>query len=150
MWEKIAKEMALPWRAAEAMHWQIGEFEMANRANVPVFHLAGQQSSQAAQLSPSTPTILPAIEGKSSSASPNAASAPLLPPPNFNQSQPHHLSYMGQSGSVEHTRSRRNSTASGGAEGRLSPLPPPLEHGAAQPPNRYVSPFGAHREGERR
>ncbi|GAB7354824.1 hypothetical protein MBLNU459_g5209t2 [Dothideomycetes sp. NU459] len=23
MWEKIAKEMALPWRAAEAMHWQI-------------------------------------------------------------------------------------------------------------------------------
>ncbi|KAI7305450.1 hypothetical protein KC315_g14667 [Hortaea werneckii] len=41
MWEKIAKEMQLPWRAAEAMHWQIGEVEMAQRANVPVFHLAG-------------------------------------------------------------------------------------------------------------
>lgn len=41
MWEKISKEMALPWRAAEAMHWQIGEVEMAQRANVPVFHLAG-------------------------------------------------------------------------------------------------------------
>ncbi|KAK5703011.1 hypothetical protein LTR97_003957 [Elasticomyces elasticus] len=40
MWEKIAKEMQLPWRAAEAMHWQIGEVEMAQRANVPVFHLA--------------------------------------------------------------------------------------------------------------
>lgn len=46
MWEKIAKEMALPWRAAEAMHWQIGEVEMANRANVPVFHLAGYSPSQ--------------------------------------------------------------------------------------------------------
>lgn len=43
MWEKISKEMQLPWRAAEAMHWQIGEVEMAQRANVPVFHLAGQQ-----------------------------------------------------------------------------------------------------------
>ncbi|KXL46856.1 hypothetical protein M433DRAFT_8474 [Acidomyces richmondensis BFW] len=42
MWEKIAKEMQLPWRAAEAMHWQIGEVEMAQRANVPVFHLMGQ------------------------------------------------------------------------------------------------------------
>ena len=47
MWEKISKEMQLPWRAAEAMHWQIGEIEMAQRANVPVFHLAGQQPSQA-------------------------------------------------------------------------------------------------------
>lgn len=45
MWEKISKEMQLPWRAAEAMHWQIGEVEMAQRANVPVFHLAGQQNA---------------------------------------------------------------------------------------------------------
>lgn len=45
MWEKIAKEMQLPWRAAEAMHWQIGEVEMAQRANVPVFHLAHQPGS---------------------------------------------------------------------------------------------------------
>ena len=49
MWEKIAKEMALPWRAAEAMHWQIGEVEMASRANVPVFHLAGYSPSQPTQ-----------------------------------------------------------------------------------------------------
>ncbi|PNS14500.1 hypothetical protein CAC42_3786 [Sphaceloma murrayae] len=49
MWEKIAKEMALPWRAAEAMHWQIGEVEMASRANVPVFHLAGYSPSQPSQ-----------------------------------------------------------------------------------------------------
>ncbi|KAK5133352.1 hypothetical protein LTR08_007786 [Meristemomyces frigidus] len=51
MWEKISKEMQLPWRAAEAMHWQIGEVEMAQRANVPVFHLAGQGSMQQQQMS---------------------------------------------------------------------------------------------------
>lgn len=45
MWDKIARDMQLPWRAAEAMHWQIGEVEMAQRANVPVFHLAGGQPS---------------------------------------------------------------------------------------------------------
>ncbi|KAI4850120.1 hypothetical protein E4T44_02933 [Aureobasidium sp. EXF-8845] len=49
MWEKIAKEMALPWRAAEAMHWQIGEVGMASRANVPVFHLAGSASQSQSQ-----------------------------------------------------------------------------------------------------
>ncbi|KAK3115358.1 hypothetical protein LTR53_005400 [Teratosphaeriaceae sp. CCFEE 6253] len=48
MWEKIAKEMQLPWRAAEAMHWQIGEVEMAQRANVPVFHLAGPITASSA------------------------------------------------------------------------------------------------------
>lgn len=52
MWEKISKEMQLPWRAAEAMHWQIGEVEMAQRANVPVFHLAGQQGSMPSQMGP--------------------------------------------------------------------------------------------------
>ncbi|KAH6973304.1 hypothetical protein EDB80DRAFT_348581 [Ilyonectria destructans] len=39
MWAKIAKEMAVPWRAAEAMHWQLGEADMAQRANVIPFHL---------------------------------------------------------------------------------------------------------------
>ncbi|KAJ5216773.1 hypothetical protein N7468_009781 [Penicillium chermesinum] len=35
MWSKVAEEMAIPWRAAEAMHWQLGEQEMARRAGVP-------------------------------------------------------------------------------------------------------------------
>lgn len=39
MWAKIAKEMGIPWRAAEAMHWQLGEEEMARRAGtVPFSH----------------------------------------------------------------------------------------------------------------
>lgn len=37
MWSKIAEEMSIPWRAAEAMHWQLGEAEMAKRAGVTPF-----------------------------------------------------------------------------------------------------------------
>ncbi|OJD20005.1 hypothetical protein AJ78_00021 [Emergomyces pasteurianus Ep9510] len=39
MWAKIAAEMFVPWRAAEAMHWQLGEHEMARRAGVLPFLL---------------------------------------------------------------------------------------------------------------
>ncbi|PCD18200.1 hypothetical protein FGRA07_06837 [Fusarium graminearum] len=40
MWAKVAEEMAVPWRAAEAMHWQLGEADMARRAGVIPFSLA--------------------------------------------------------------------------------------------------------------
>lgn len=40
MWAKVAEEMQVPWRAAEAMHWQLGESEMARRAGVVPFSLA--------------------------------------------------------------------------------------------------------------
>lgn len=36
----VAKEMEIPWRAAEAMHWQLGEREMARRAGVVPFSLS--------------------------------------------------------------------------------------------------------------
>lgn len=39
MWAKVAEEMQVPWRAAEAMHWQLGEQEMARRAGVIPFAL---------------------------------------------------------------------------------------------------------------
>lgn len=35
--------MQLPWRAAEAMHWQLGESDMARRAGVVPFSLANPQ-----------------------------------------------------------------------------------------------------------
>src|SRR3569833_1533216 len=41
MWAKVAEEMQVPWRAAEAMHWQIGESDMARRAGVVPFSLSG-------------------------------------------------------------------------------------------------------------
>ncbi|TVY35925.1 hypothetical protein LOCC1_G006950 [Lachnellula occidentalis] len=40
MWSKVAEEMAIPWRAAEAMHWQLGEADMARRAGVVPFSLS--------------------------------------------------------------------------------------------------------------
>lgn len=45
MWAKIADEMQIPWRAAEAMHWQMGEHEMARRAGVTPFTLANVNSN---------------------------------------------------------------------------------------------------------
>ncbi|KAK3074307.1 hypothetical protein LTR53_003355 [Teratosphaeriaceae sp. CCFEE 6253] len=87
MWEKIAKEMQLPWRAAEAMHWQIGEVEMAQRANVPVFHLAGPVAASSAG-----PAGFVAAEAGAGNPSPRPSSSgayahththtlPQLPPP---------------------------------------------------------------------
>ena len=40
MWSKVAKEMGIPWRAVEAMHWHLGEQEMAHRAGVTPFSRA--------------------------------------------------------------------------------------------------------------
>jgi hypothetical protein len=40
MWATIAKEMEIPWRAVEAMHWQLGEQDMAKRAGVVPFSLS--------------------------------------------------------------------------------------------------------------
>ena len=37
MWSKIAEEMAIPWQTAEAMHWRLGDQEMALRAGVVPF-----------------------------------------------------------------------------------------------------------------
>jgi hypothetical protein len=45
MWAKVAEEMQVPWRAAEAIHWQIGEAEMARRAGVVPFALSSTESS---------------------------------------------------------------------------------------------------------
>ncbi|KAI1167191.1 hypothetical protein F5B18DRAFT_477507 [Nemania serpens] len=37
MWAKVAEEMAIPWRAAEAMHWDLGSDGIAKRAGVTAF-----------------------------------------------------------------------------------------------------------------
>lgn len=45
MWAKVAEEMQVPWRAAEAMHWQLGEADMARRAGVVPFSLTSSSST---------------------------------------------------------------------------------------------------------
>lgn len=55
MWAKVAEEMQVPWRAAEAMHWQLGEVDMARRAGVVPFSLtpAAAEPPGVHRLSPS-------------------------------------------------------------------------------------------------
>jgi hypothetical protein len=52
MWSKIGEEMSTPWRAAEAMHWQIGEEEMARRAGTVPFSSQRQEQLQQRQQQP--------------------------------------------------------------------------------------------------
>ncbi|KAI9684698.1 MAG: hypothetical protein M1829_000073 [Trizodia sp. TS-e1964] len=40
MWSRVAEEMQIPWRTAEAMHWQLGEADIARRAGVIPFSLS--------------------------------------------------------------------------------------------------------------
>lgn len=81
MWEKVAKELCMPYRAAEAMHWHLGEHEMAARANVPIFQLSNISTSvpPAPQntSSVSAPVMPPNYSGYPSSAGPS----PLASPP---------------------------------------------------------------------
>lgn len=99
MWEKISKEMAIPWRAAEAMHWQLGEVEMASRANVSVFHLAGQQNSQ---------SVTPA---HTASVSPPVTQA-VAYSHTHNHSLPQMPTIERPAVSAAHSRLRRNSVSS--------------------------------------
>ena len=105
MWEKISKEMQLPWRAAEAMHWQIGEVEMAQRANVPVFHLAGQGATSHQHSSSMS-------EIRASSTSPPSATGPPSTasyPHTHNHSLPQIQPVLPQPLSPVQSRLRRNS-----------------------------------------
>jgi hypothetical protein len=82
MWAKVAEEMAIPWRAAEAMHWQLGEQEMARRAGVVPFSLS---SGGAASIEPPPKvrrhtTVMPRLRRQSMHAHP-APFAQVLPQP---------------------------------------------------------------------
>ncbi|KAI0378265.1 hypothetical protein F5Y04DRAFT_152178 [Hypomontagnella monticulosa] len=52
MWAKIAEEMAIPWRAAEAMHWQLGEQDIARRAGTTPFALSASTTEGGSTTSP--------------------------------------------------------------------------------------------------
>jgi hypothetical protein len=58
MWAPLAAEIGHPWRAVEAMHWKIGEMDMAHRAGIMPFSLASTSPSATlptANLQPGTP-----------------------------------------------------------------------------------------------
>jgi len=53
MWEMVASELGLPWRAVEAMHWQMGAEDMAARANERVFQPQSSSSNKIPRSPPS-------------------------------------------------------------------------------------------------
>lgn len=97
MWSKVAEEMAIPWRAAEAMHWQLGEQEMARRAGVVPFSLSStaidppstrsrrtsgaslSRSRKGSMTRPVPPPQLPSVEELTAGV-PAYAPAPPFPP----------------------------------------------------------------------
>ena len=86
MWEKVAKEMGIPWRAAEAMHWQLGEHDMAQRANAPIFHLSSsfvtvtQPSSGTSPLPVTTLSATGHLQLPTLTALPRPAPLPMMVP----------------------------------------------------------------------
>jgi hypothetical protein len=61
MWSRVAEEMAIPWRAAEAMHWQLEEQEMARRAGVVPFSLTNATSILTSRRESATRSMCPPL-----------------------------------------------------------------------------------------
>ncbi len=150
MWEKIAKEMALPWRAAEAMHWQIGEIEMANRANVNLFHLAGQSSTMPERVeSVSPPTSAAQSLGPIGYPLLHSHSLPQIPTQQFPmiqsqpvspvQTRPGASSNGGGSPTIVPPQLRRRADSARSVPMANRTLLPPL-HEITGPPARYNLP----------
>lgn len=120
----VAKEMGLPWRAIEAIHWQMGAEEMASRANVPVF----QPHATAAGVRTKSP---PSSKNPSLAPAPSAASA-------SGEREPNLLPTTRRRSSSTTSRRRANSTRqkdpplqfSGAMETDLPP--PPVIHETSQ------------------
>lgn len=60
MWEEIAKDMQMPWRAVEAQHWILGSENMAQRAGVPPFAAAAPVAGMLPSRMPRGTTTYPA------------------------------------------------------------------------------------------
>ncbi|KAF9728627.1 myb dna-binding domain protein [Paraphaeosphaeria minitans] len=39
MWQIVGTALGIPWRTAEALHWQLGQEDMTARTNSPLFKL---------------------------------------------------------------------------------------------------------------
>lgn len=130
MWQKVATEMGIPWRSAESMHWQLGEQEMSQRANAPVFQL----HPSATGLSSPPPThVAPATHGFTPANASQLVPNPPPPAPHHQQPQPppqpgpiHSYHHRTDSGSSQGRR-RNSSFSRRRADARSrSSVPPQL------------------------
>ncbi|CAZ84917.1 unnamed protein product [Tuber melanosporum] len=78
MWALVAREMEIPWRAAEAMHWQLGEREMARRAGVVPFSLSNIALDAQPKRTGNVGTT--GRKGQNSGSTNNSATGPSAPP----------------------------------------------------------------------
>jgi hypothetical protein len=85
MWVKVAEELAVPWRAAEAMHWQLGEADMARRAGVVPFSLTAANTSESSSSAALTSRPLAPNLPQDNSALHEMSSPP--PPTSYSRSQ---------------------------------------------------------------
>lgn len=104
MWNKIAKEMNVPWRTVEAMHWKIGQEEMHNRANAPVFQLHPSAHSTM----PSTPAHPPQnfTPMNAGQLLPNPSPHHAQPPPSMQSGPANHYHQRSDSGSSQGRRTK--------------------------------------------
>lgn len=113
MWSKVAEEMAVPWRAAEAMHWQLGEADMARRAGVVPFSLSNVTMDAPAYGHRSSPSRGHSHSQSQSSVISNPSSQARFGRPSTSHSTPHSASSStkGSSGGSARTiAARREST----------------------------------------
>ncbi|KAL1892278.1 hypothetical protein Cpir12675_004601 [Ceratocystis pirilliformis] len=140
MWQKVAEEMAVPWRAAEAMHWRMGEEEMAKRAGVVPFSFShNDSSSHRSSLS----------RGHSQPPPPRADYVPPhMPPQHHNQNHPvygrHQTMHSGHAHTHSHSHSHSHSMGMGMGMGQNSQsghnnVAPPPPH----PPTHHMA-HGSH------
>ena len=132
MWAPVALELGIPWRAAEAMHWQLGEADMARRAGVVPFSLAansGIPPNIATGLAPNH-ALTPAL-GMAPHMSGVAGSSQLFP--GFS------ISPTGMQFSSERLGQRAAPLGSGSTEQETGlPVPPPIS--LVPPPNSMSVP----------
>lgn len=149
--------MGIPWRAAEAMHWQLGEHDMAQRANAPIFHLSSsfvtvtQPSSGTSPLPVTTLSATGHLQLPTLSTLPRPTPLPMMVPASTS-SIPSTSALASRSRRSSNTSSRRrpepgrsgqHSRYQQYSEGRISPSPsgdqgcvsskPPRKEGSPAP-----------------
>ena len=109
MWSRVAEEMAVPWRAAEAMHWQLGEADMARRAGVVPFSLSSVTVDAPQGSHRSSPTRGHSHSQSQSSMSGHSSAGPRFSRPATAQSSSSSMKGTG-GGSARSIAARREST----------------------------------------
>ncbi|KAK1774334.1 hypothetical protein QBC45DRAFT_43591 [Copromyces sp. CBS 386.78] len=133
MWAKVAEEMQVPWRAAEAMHWQLGEVDMARRAGVVPFALTTAALGDPSVMHHRMPTSR-GHHGHSQSQGSLPRDIPTIPSPRYSRGPPGPLIPPPSSGGRP-LAARRESLPT-----RSSFAPPPPPHHRSDPSGYSLAP----------